>query len=452
MAHTIAAVATGHAVSAIGIIRLSGGDAIAVADRVFRADNGIPLDQAPDRRLTLGSLLDAQGRMLDQVQAVVSRAPRSYTGEDTVELQCHGSPAALAAGLESLFAAGARQAEPGEFTKRAFLNGRMDLIQAEAVIDLIEAESAGAAANAAGQLAGAISRRLAPVYQELAGVCAHFHAVLDYPDEDIQPFQLSHYRNLLERSLDTLAGLRRSYDRGRVLKEGLKTAIVGKPNVGKSSLFNALAGYDRVIVADQAGTTRDAVTEPVRLGGVTLRLTDTAGLHDTGDSIEARGVELARRAAHDAELLLCVFDGSAPLDEADQQVMDTALEAGNAIAVLNKSDLPAVLLPSDLPFEYVVPLSAKTGDGLELLDQAVSVMFPDELPCDGELLTNARHAAALDRAGMALSRALDAVGVVTPDAALMDVEEALEALGELTGKVMRQEITDQIFSRFCVGK
>ena len=452
MADTIAAVATGRAVSAIGVLRLSGENAVAVASKVFAADSGLSLAEAPDRKLILGSLRDARGRTLDQVQAVVSRAPRSYTGEDTVELQCHGSPAALAAGLEALFAAGARQAGPGEFTKRAFLNGRMDLIQAEAVIDLIEAESAEAAANAAGQLTGAISRRLAPVYDELAGVCAHFHAALDYPDEDIQPFQLRQYRGLLERSLDTLADLRRSYDRGRVLKEGVKAAILGKPNVGKSSLLNALAGYERVIVADQAGTTRDAVTEPVHLGGVTLRLTDTAGLRETGDGIEARGVELAERAAGESDLLLCVFDGSEPLDEGDDRVIDAGLDAGNVIAVLNKSDLPSVVLPSDLPFEYVVPLSAKTGAGLELLEQAVSTIFPDELPSDGGLLTNARHAAALDRAGMALSRALDAIGVVTPDAALTDVEEGLDALGELTGKVMRQEITDQIFARFCVGK
>ena len=452
MAHTIAAIATGRSVSAIGILRLSGEDAIGTAARVFTADNGQSLTEAPDRKLILGVLRDRQGRVLDQVQAVVSRAPRSYTGEDTVELQCHGSPAALAAGLDALFAAGARQAGPGEFTKRAFLNGRMDLIQAEAVIDLIEAETAEAAANAAGQLAGAVSRRLGPVYQELAGVCAHFHAVLDYPDEDIQPFQLTSYRNVLERALDTLARLRRSYDRGRVLKEGLKTAILGKPNVGKSSLLNALAGYERVIVSEQAGTTRDAVTESIRLGGMVLRVTDTAGLRETGDGIEARGVELARRAAGEADLLFCVFDGSRPLDAEDERVIDEGLDAGNAIAILNKNDLPSVLLPSDLPFEYVVPLSAKTGNGLELLEQAVSVMFPDELPCDGELLTNPRQAAALDRAGMALSRALDAVGVVTPDAALVDVEEGLEALGELTGKVMRQEITEQIFSRFCVGK
>ncbi len=452
MQQTIAAVATGRAVSAVGILRLSGDEAAAVAGRVFRARSGLPLSEAPERKMILGTLLDAKGRVLDEALAVLSRAPRSYTGENTVELHCHGSPAVLAAGLEALFAAGARQAGPGEFTKRAFLNGRMDLSQAEAVIDLIEAESADAAANAAGQLSGAITRRLDPVYDDLAGICAHFHAVLDYPDEDIEDFRLENFRARMERAADILAALRASYDRGRVLKNGLRTAILGKPNAGKSSLMNALAGYERVIVSEEAGTTRDAVTETLRLGGRTLRLTDTAGIRETADRIEARGVAIAWEEAAAADLLLCIFDGSRPLDGADRLVFEAAAGAPRAVAVLNKADLPAVLSPSALPFETVVSLSAKTGEGLERLENAVAALFPDELPCDGAILTNARQAAVLDRAGDALRRALGAIGRVTPDAALIDVEEALDALGEINGRTVRQEITDQIFSRFCVGK
>ncbi len=452
MGDVIAAVATGRQAAAIGVLRLSGDGAIAVAERVFRAGSGAPLAETAPRRMVLGALLDRQGRVIDEVLAVTGRAPYSYTGEDTVELHCHGSPAVLAAGLEALFAAGARQAGPGEFTKRAFLNGRMDLSQAEAVADLIDAETADAAANAAGQLGGAISRRIGPVYDELAGVCAHFHAVLDYPDEDIEDFQLARFRNTFDRALDTLASLRATYARGSILKSGLPAVLLGKPNAGKSSLLNALLGRERVIVTDVAGTTRDAVTEPLLLGGVRLRLTDTAGLRDAVDPIEALGVGKAREAASEASLALCVFDASRPLEPEDRLVIEAGSSAPYAIAVLNKQDLPQALAPSDLPFELVVPVCARTGEGLEELGEAVRMLFPDDLPCDGAILTNARQAAAIDRAGAAIERAVSAIGRVTPDAVLTDVEAALEALGEITGRTMREEITDQIFSRFCVGK
>ena len=453
MADVIAAVSTGWQVAAIGIVRLSGERAIAVADKVFAAVGGRPLSETEDRKLVLGRLLDRQGRVLDEVLATVSRGPRSYTGEDTAEFQCHGSPAVLAAALESLFAAGARQAGPGEFTKRAFLNGRMDLSQAEAVIDLIEAETADAAANAAGQLSGAVKRRIDPIYDQLTGLCAHFHAVLDYPDEDIEDFRAAEIRSTLDAVLEDLAALRSTFDRGSLLKNGLGAVILGKPNAGKSSLLNALAGYDRVIVTDVAGTTRDAVTETIRLGGMKLRLTDTAGIRETGDRIEALGVEKSRQAARGADLALCVFDGSRPLEPEDRAVMDAAAEARHAVAVLNKTDLPPKVQASDLPFELVVPVCARTGEGLDLLEQAVEMLFPQDVPCDGSILTNARQAAAVDLAGSALAEALSSLEAgMTPDAVLVDVEAALEALGEITGRSMRQEITDQIFSRFCVGK
>ena len=453
MSHVIAAVSTGWQVAAIGILRMSGDGAVEVADRVFSAANGKSLLEAPSHRTILGHLHDSQGRVLDQVLAVVARGPGSYTGEDTVEFQCHGSPAVLAAGLESLFAAGARQAGPGEFTKRAFLNGRMDLTQAEAVIDLIEAETADAAANAAGQLGGAVSRRIDPIYNDLTGICAHFHAVLDYPDEDIEDFRMEQFAGTLDEALDQLAALRATFDRGAILRSGLDAVILGKPNVGKSSLLNALAGYDRAIVTDVAGTTRDAVTETLRLGRLKLNLTDTAGIRATEDKIEAMGVERAEAAAGRAALALCVFDGSRPLTDEDRRVIETAEQAGRAIAILNKQDLPQAVLPAELPFDLVVPMCAKTGQGVEQLEAAVEMLFPDDLPCDGAILTNARQAAAIDRAGAALASARNSMELhMTPDAVLVDVEDALEALGEITGKAMREEITNQIFSRFCVGK
>ena len=259
MSHTIAAVSTGSQVSAIGIIRLSGDDCIAVASKVFTLNSKKSLLEASDRRLYLGTLHDKQGRCLDQCMAVVSRGPHSYTGEDTVEFHCHGSPAVLAAGLEALYLAGAKPAKRGEFTKRSFLNGKLDLTQAEAVIDLIEADTADAAANAAGQVGGVLQKKLAPIYDDLVNLCSHFHAVLDYPDEDIEDFGLQNYSGTLKTDARQLHDLLKTYSQGRILKQGVSAAIVGKPNVGKSNLLNTLAGYERCIVTDIPGTTRDTV-------------------------------------------------------------------------------------------------------------------------------------------------------------------------------------------------
>lgn len=452
MSDIIAAVATGHSACAIGILRLSGPGCIEAAGRVFTPKFGA-LAQLRDRNLTLGYLRDKDGRIIDEVLLTVSHAPNSYTGEDTAEFQCHGSPAVLAAGLEALFALGVRQAGPGEFTKRAFLNGRMDLTQAEAVIDLIDAESADAAANAAGQLGGAMLRRIAPVYDRLTDVMAHFHAVLDYPDEDIDPFTLSAVETDLWQAGSKLRELLATYGRGQVLRRGLRAVILGKPNTGKSSLLNLLAGFDRVIVTDIAGTTRDSVEETVKLGRHLLRLVDTAGIRSTDDQIERMGVERAEAAAAQADLALYVCDGSMPLTEEDFRAQDAAMEAPYAIAILNKQDLPQQVLPSDLPFEWVIPFCAKTGEGLEQLESALDCLFDDSVPCDGSILTNARQAGAVARAVEALERALAALKQgLTPDAVLVDVEAALEALGEITGQTMREEITNRIFERFCVGK
>lgn len=453
MSHTIAAVSTGNQVSAIGILRLSGDDCVAVADRVFTANNHHPLAEAADRKLILGSLRDKQGRVIDQCMAVVARAPHSYTGEDTVEFHCHGSPAVLAAGLEGLYLAGAKPARRGEFTKRAFLNGKLALTQAEAVIDLIEADCADAAANAAGQVGGALQKRLAPVYDDLVNLCSHFHAVLDYPDEDIEDFGLSNYYGLLKKDAKQLYALLQTYSQGRILRQGVAAAIVGKPNVGKSSLLNALAGYDRVIVTDIPGTTRDTVEETVMLGSTRLRLMDTAGIRDTRDTVEAMGVERSRQAIENADLVIFVCDGSRPLDSEDQAIIELCEGREKAIALINKTDLGRAVEPGDLPFLMVVPFCAKTGEGLEQLAQAVDGLFENQLPCDGSILTNARQFDACRRAYEAMLQALQSLGLgLTPDAVLTDVEEAMEAMGEVTGATVREDITARIFERFCVGK
>ena len=449
MSHAIAAVSTGNQVSAIGIIRLSGDDCISIAQRVFSGN----LLEAPNRKLILGCLKDTQGRTIDQCMAVVSRAPHSYTGEDTVEFHCHGSPALLAAGLDSLYAAGARPARRGEFTKRAFLNGKLDLTQAEAVIDLIEAETADAAANAAGQVGGALQKKLDPIYRILTDLCSHFHAVLDYPDEDIEDFGLSNYRQTLRQAAKALYDLLGTYGQGRILRQGVAAAIVGRPNVGKSSLLNALAGFERVIVTDIPGTTRDTVEQSVLVGSTRLRLIDTAGIRETGDTVEALGVQRSRQALEQADLVLFVCDGSQPLTPEDREIMDACCDAPHAIALVNKVDLGRVVEPGDLPFLNVICTSLPEGRGLDQLADVIDLEFQGETPCDGSILTNSRQFDACRRAYEAMLRALQGLQLgLTPDAVLTDVEEAMEAMGEVTGATVREDITARIFERFCVGK
>ena len=453
MSHVIAAISTGHTVSAIGILRLTGEGCAEVAGKVFKLNNGNPLKEAPNRKLMLGELYDKEGRIIDQCVAVYTRGPHSYTGEDTVEIQCHGSPAVLAAGLDALFLAGAQPAKRGEFTKRAFMNGQLGLTQAEAVIDLIEAESAEAAANAAGQVGGILQKRLAPIYDDLTNLCSHFHAVLDYPDEDIEDFGLASYEGALRQDAKKLYDLLQTYGQGRILRQGVAAAIVGKPNVGKSSLLNALAGYERVIVTEIAGTTRDTVEETVMLGSTRLRLIDTAGIRETDDKIEAMGVERSKQAVEDADLVLFVCDGSEGLNEDDQVVIDFCCEHENAVALINKSDLGSMVEPSELPFMNVIKICAKTGEGLDQLADLVDVLFENKTPCDGSILTNPRQFDAIRRAYEAMLRALQGLKLgLTPDAVLTDVEAAMEAMGEVTGAVVREDITARIFERFCVGK
>lgn len=456
MSDTIAAIATGNVLSAIGILRLSGDGVLTVIDRVFRPANGRPMSEAPDRKLVYGAFCDTDGQTLDLCLCTVSRAPHSYTGEDTAELQCHGSPAVLRAGLQALFAAGARQALAGEFTKRAFLNGRMDLTQAEAVIDLIHAETTLDAKNAAGQLGGAVLRRAQAVYDALQDIASHYHAVIDYPDEDIPDFQLSAYEATLTNCIDQLQRLLDTFSRANVLHGGVPAVILGRPNAGKSSLLNALVGYDRAIVTDVPGTTRDTVEARCRLGGVVLRLIDTAGLRESDDAVERIGVERSRAALEGAALALLVLDGSAPLSPEDEAAMAQAAHAPRVICLINKSDRPLAFAPEELRsrFPHLCVVSAATGAGLDALGETVAALFPaGGAESAGELLTNARQADAARRALEAVTRASESLEAgITPDALLTDAEEALAALGELTGASVREDVTARIFERFCVGK
>lgn len=452
MPDTIAAIATGSQVAAIGIVRLSGPDSLPLMDRLFKPMSGKAMSQSRDRSLVYGNLYNSAGELLDVCLCTISRGPHSYTGEDTAELQCHGSPVVLRAVLDELFKLGARHALPGEFTKRAFLNGRMDLTAAEAVADIIDAESIDYAKNAAGQLSGAVGRKIAGIYSSLTDISSHYHAVLDYPDEDIEDFRLDNYRHQLNAAVIDLRQLLDSFSRGKLMRSGIPAAIVGLPNAGKSSLLNALLGYDRAIVTDIPGTTRDTIEEKLSLGGITLKLCDTAGIHDTSDQVEQLGVERSRRAMERSELVIVVLDGNRESETEEEELLQAASAAPHALVVISKSDLELHRKTPETPLP-VVMVSSVSGEGLDELEEEIRRMFPLPQVPAGEILTNARQAEAVSRALDSMEAALEAMSIGrTPDIVLTETEAAMGALGELTGRSVREDVTDRIFQRFCVGK
>ena len=451
----IAAIATAQSPPAIGIARLSWEATRDALAALFTPANGMVVSDLPYRRMTYGDVRDETGALRDRCMAVCFSAAHSYTGEESAEIHCHGSPVVLGEVLRAAFRAGARQARPGEFTQRAFLNGKMDLTEAEAVIDLIDAETAECARNAVAQLSGALRRPIEAVYDRLLDISSRFYAIVDYPDEEIEDLSREETAASLTASEEILSDLLGTFARGRVLKSGVATAIVGAPNAGKSSRLNALVGFDRAIVTDIAGTTRDTVEEKVRVGHVLLRLCDTAGIHQTEDAVEKIGVARARAAARQASLALLALDGSSPLTEADREAMALARQAPNLLVAVNKSDLPRAVDIGRLAdeFDNVVSLTARSGEGVSVRCDAIGAMYPAGEGRPGELLTNARQADAVSRALASVRSARSALRIgMTPDVVLTDAEAALEALGELNGKHIRDDLIQTIFSRFCVGK
>ena len=459
---TIAAIATAQGASAVGIVRLSGGKSRAIVSALFTPASGVRADDLPPRRMTYGTLRGENGALLDHAMAVWFPAGHSCTGEESAELHCHGSPVVLNEVLHACFAAGARQAKAGEFTKRAFLNGKMDLTEAEAVIDLIDAETAEAAHNAAAQMDGALRRLIDGSYDALLDITSRFYAVVDYPDEDIGDLTRGQTEAALAQTEAALGRLLGTYSRGRILKSGVATAIIGAPNAGKSSLLNALVGYDRAIVTDIAGTTRDTVEEKAVVGGVLLRLIDTAGIRETGDTVEKLGVERAKKAVEQADLILALLDGSAGLPPAERAAetlapLDLAAKSGKPwLLLVTKSDLGGWMgvVPDEdwrAP-ETVISVSSVTHEGFDELAEAVCALYPAPKE-NGTLLTNARQADAVQRALASVRAAKDALlSGMTPDVVLTEAEQAMTALGELTGRTAREDMVARIFERFCVGK
>lgn len=447
---TIAAAATPPVPSAIGIVRLSGPDALPLLRQVFRPAGRRGFRP---RRVTFGGIFDKNGTRIDEGLAVYMPGPGSYTGEDTAEIYCHGSPGIVSLILDTLYAAGAHPAAPGEFTRRAFLNGRMDLSQSEAVIDLIESETRASAANAAAQLTGVLGKKLTAARDSLIAVASQLSAMIDFPEEEVPELQYEELVMTLRRISAELSALRESYSRGAYLKNGVPCAITGRPNVGKSSLLNAFAGFERAIVTDIPGTTRDVLEQTVVADGVKFSFFDTAGIRDTADTVERIGVERAADTVRNAALVLAVFDSSQELTAEDTLVMERAAER-RAICVLNKADLPRKIDETLLSarFDRIYPVSAATGEGVSELLASIAAEFSADSAVGESLVTNPRQADALSRAADAVARAVEAAEILTADVVCTDVEQAAEILGEITGQTASEDIISQIFSRFCVGK
>ena len=451
---TIAAIATPAAAGGIGIIRISGQNAFEIADKVFCAKDSTPLSAAKGYTMKYGAVYDEK-ELIDEAVALVYRAPKSYTGEDVIELSCHGGIYVLNRVLRRVIECGASPACAGEFTKRAFLNGKLDLTQAQAVMDIVSAQGEQAARGAAAAKDGAISRRIAEIKAPLVELSAHMGVWSDYPDDDLPELTDAMIEEKLLSAQSKLRSLLKSFDAGKILCTGISTAIIGKPNVGKSTLMNLMAKTERSIVTSVAGTTRDIVEESVRLGKLILRLADTAGIHETADEVEKIGVERAQERMKNSDLIIAVFDSSKELDGDDLAVLKLVKNC-KSIAVINKTDLEQKLDVSTIEsnFSKVVYMSAKTDDDCEKLEQATQELFElNDYDTSSGIINNERQRECCVRALECISEGVEAMKMcLTFDAVNISVDCALEALMELTGERITTEVTDAVFENFCVGK
>lgn len=452
---TIAAISTAVGFGSIGIVRISGDQALDIADRLFRSPSGRTLKDSHSHRIIYGSLVNPEADdIIDEVLVSVMKAPRTYTREDVVEINCHGGPVSLKRILKAVIDAGARQAEPGEFTKRAFLNGRIDLSQAEAVLDVINARTELAQKAALEQLEGRLSHTIEDLREGLINLAAHIEAYIDFPEDDIE---VSTKEDIDARTREIIARLEQLIENsqeGRIIREGIKTAIIGRPNVGKSSLLNVLSGQDRAIVTDIPGTTRDVIEECINIEGIPFCIVDTAGIRHSSDIIESEGINRSRKVMEEADLVLVVIDSSTARKQGDKDLLALSVRK-KVIVVLNKTDLPEASDSQDLDSDHtVVRVSAKSGTGLTLLkDEMMRSVLKEKIEKTHTLVTNVRHVKALERALAALKRFRTSLNDNIPTEFLsLELREALDGLGEILGPTTPEDILDRIFSTFCIGK
>lgn len=461
---TIAAISTGMTNSGIGIVRISGDEAFRIADRIYRGNHRI--SETESHRILYGHIADG-GETVDEVLVMVMRAPHTFTGEDTVEINCHGGTFVVRRILETVLKNGARAAEPGEFTKRAFLNGKMDLSQAEAVIDVINSENEYALQSSISQLKGSVKNKISDIRNKIIYHTAFIETALDDPEHISVDGYGETLRTVSEEIICELEELIRSSDNGRVIKEGINTVIVGKPNAGKSSLLNVLAGHERAIVTDIEGTTRDILEEQIRLGDLSLNVIDTAGIRQTEDIIEKIGVDRAKEYAKKADLVIYVADASKELDENDDKIMELVLDK-NAVILLNKSDLDTVVTEKEISDRLaeretvkgkreipVISISAKEESGIRELEDTVKALFlKGDLSFNDQVyITNARQKNALIEAVESMKKVVQSIdGGMPEDFYSIDLMDAYEALGSITGESVGEDLINEIFSKFCMGK
>ncbi len=445
---TIAAISTPVGSGGIAVIRMSGSSAVSIIDKVYKGKNHI--SDVPTHTVHYGHIIDKNGDVCDEVLVTVMRAPKSFTGEDVIEIGTHGGIIASKRVLEVLVGAGAYPAAPGEFTKRAFLNGKMDLSEAEGVIDIINAKTEDAGRVAVGQLSGRLSEKIEEIRKSLLALAASMQVIIDYPDEELEDVTIGDIKNRARKEREAVRKLLDSANRGKLMTQGILTAIVGRPNVGKSSLLNQLLGEERAIVTDIAGTTRDVIEESVNLDGVILRLMDTAGIHETGDRVEKIGVERSLNSIDRADLILVVLDATRGLSQDDLDIMERT-KGHKRIVLINKTDLSNMEnVPKDSIF-----ISAKTGEGIDELSKKVKEMYDwGEVGMnDAPIVTNMRHVAALSKAEEALGNVVSgAESNIPSDILSIDLNDAIDALGEITGATVSEDIVSEIFKNFCVGK
>ena len=467
---TIAAISTAMSNSGIGIVRMSGEEAVTIADRIYKGKKGKKLSEQPSHTIHYGYIADGEDT-IDEVLVMLMRGPHSYTGEDTVEINCHGGVYVVRRILETVIKYGARPAEPGEFTKRAFLNGKMDLSQAEAVGDLISSKNEYALRSSVSQLKGNIKTEIQKIREEILYHTAFIETALDDPEHISVDGYGEKLEEVVEEHMKSLKHLLSTCNDGRMIKEGIKTVIVGKPNAGKSSLLNVLLGEERAIVTEIAGTTRDVLEEHMNLQGISLNIVDTAGIRDTEDVVEKIGVDRAIENAKDADLIMYVIDASAPLDENDDDIM-RMIHGRKAIILLNKADLSTILGKDEIKKKYdsenknaeneetadypaIIEISAKNGQGIDELEQTLKEMFFEgKLSFNDEIyITNVRHKTALNNAYEALKKVKESIDMGMPeDFYSIDLMDAYEELGSITGETIGEDLVNEIFSKFCMGK